>query len=191
MLTPSESVMRRAAWVVLAVLATLVVTTFLHYGVTWDEELQNQYGQAVVDYYFSFFQDKRYEEIFNLYLYGGMFDGFASLFDRYTPFTVYDTRHLLNAVFGLLGLWGTRRLGKFLGGGAVGLMAMILLALTPMYYGHMFNNPKDIPFAAGIVWTIYFMARCMADRPRPKISLVLRLGFILGLTLCIRVGGFM
>ena len=47
--------------------------------------------------------------------------GSPALIDRFTPFSIYETRHLLNALFGLLGLWGTWRLGRFMGGGAVGL----------------------------------------------------------------------
>lgn len=171
--------------------AVLILLTFRDYGITWDEELQSQYGLAVVDYYASLFKDQRYAEIFNLYLYGGMFDGLASLIDRFTPFSVYETRHLVNAAFGLLGLWGTWRLGRILGGGAVGLLALLFLALTPVYYGHMFNNPKDIPFATGIVWTLYFMIRCLEAMPHPKRSLIWKLGIILGLTLGIRVGGVM
>lgn len=77
--------------------AVLILLTFRDYGITWDEELQSQYGLAVVDYYASLFKDQRYAEIFNLYLYGGMFDGLASLIDRFTPFSVYETRHLVNA----------------------------------------------------------------------------------------------
>lgn len=166
----------------------LILCTFLDYGITWDEELQSQYGQAVVDYYVSGFQDQRYAEIFNLYLYGGMFDGLASVVDHYTPFRVYDTRHLVNALFGLLGLWGVWRLGRLLGGGAVGLIALVLCASVPMYYGHMFNNPKDIPFAAGIIWSIYFMGRSYA---KPELGVLLKLGMVLGLTLGVRVGGVM
>src|SRR5882757_4603638 len=94
---------RIAAHIVLIAVGILILFTFRDYGVTWDEELQSQYGLAVVDYYLSFFQDHRYEEIFNLYIYGGMFDGLASIFDRYTPFSLYETRHLLNALVGLLG----------------------------------------------------------------------------------------
>ncbi|MDX2027548.1 MAG: glycosyltransferase family 39 protein [Alphaproteobacteria bacterium] len=191
MLKMDEKSWRYAAWAVFGLIAVLILLTFRHYGVTWDEELQSQYGQAIVDYYLSGFHDDHYAEIFNLYLYGGMFDGLASLVDRYTPFVVYDTRHLINALFGLLGLWGTWRLGKFIGGGAVGFVALLLLILTPMYYGHMFNNPKDIPFTTGIVWTLYFMSRCMGDKPRPKISLIIKLGIVFGLTLGVRVGGVM
>ncbi len=177
-----------AAWGVLGIVLILILTTFLDYGITWDEELQSQYGQAIVDYYLSGFKDDRYAEIFNLYLYGGTFDGLASAIDRFTPFRVYDTRHLLNALFGLLGLWGVWRLGRIFGGGAVGLMALILCAATPVYYGHMFNNPKDIPFAAGLVWTIYYMIRAAE---KPSLSVVVKAGLVLGLTLGVRIGGVM
>ncbi len=186
-----EKLYRLSAQIILGLVAVVILLTFRQYGITWDEELQSQYGQAVVDYYSSGFKDQRYAEIFNLYLYGGMFDGFASLIDHFTPFSVYETRHLVNAFFGLLGLWGTWRLGRFIGGGAVGLMALILLVLTPVYYGHMFNNPKDIPFATGIIWTIYFMSRCMGELPRPSWPLIIKLSLVLGLTLGVRVGGIM
>ena len=188
MLKPSPKFYHHAAWGVLTLLLILIFCTFRDYGITWDEELQSQYGIAIVDYYASFFKDQRYAEIFNLYLYGGTFDGLASFIDGFTPFSLYETRHLLNALFGLLGLWGVWRLGRVMGGGAVGLMALILCAATPMYYGHMFNNPKDIPFAAGIVWTIYFMIRSYSE---PKKSVLLKLGVVLGLTLGVRVGGVM
>ena len=188
MLTTNPKFYRYAAWGVLAIVLTLIVFTFLDYGITWDEELQSQYGQAVADYYASWFQDQRYAEIFNLYLYGGMFDGLAAVVDRYLPFRIYDSRHLLNALFGLLGLWGTWRVGRALGGGVVGLIALVLCATVPMYYGHMFNNPKDIPFAAGIIWTIYFMTRSYA---KPELSVLLKLSIVLGLTLGVRVGGLM
>ncbi|HEU0118028.1 MAG TPA: glycosyltransferase family 39 protein [Alphaproteobacteria bacterium] len=182
---------RYAAQAILCLVAVIIVLTFRHYGITWDEELQSQYGLAVVDYYASAFKDQRYAEIFNLYLYGGMFDGLASLIDRFTPFIVYETRHLVNAFFGLLGLWGIWRLGRFIGGGIVGLLSLIFLVLTPVYYGHMFNNPKDIPFAAGVIWSIYFMARTLSELPNPSASLIAKVGIIFGLTLGERVGGIM
>jgi Dolichyl-phosphate-mannose-protein mannosyltransferase len=181
----------RAAQIILVIVSVLVLLTFRHYGITWDEELQSQYGLAVVDYYLSLFKDQRFTEIFNLYIYGGMFDGLASIVDRFTPYSVYETRHLMNGIVGIVGLWGTWRLGRFIGGGAVGLLSLILLVLTPMYYGHMFNNPKDIPFAAGVVWSLYYMARVLADGHRPRLNLIIKLGIVYGLTLGVRVGGVM
>jgi hypothetical protein len=182
---------RRLAQVIRFVLLALIVFTFRDYGITWDEELQSQYGLAVVDYYRSLFTDLRFQEIFNLYLYGGAFDGVTSLIDQFTPFTLYETRHLINALVGLLGLWGTWRLGRLLAGPAVGIMALVMLAITPMYYGHMFNNPKDIPFATGIIWSLYFMGRCFVFAPVIPRRLLIKLGLALGLTLGVRIGGIM
>src|ERR1700729_1445843 len=99
MLKATENNYRTAMIVILAVIATIILGTFKHYGITWDEELQSQYGLAIVDYYASLFADQRYSEIYNLYLYGGLFDGIASVFDEFTPYSVYETRHLVNALF--------------------------------------------------------------------------------------------
>ena len=176
---------------VFGLLFLLIALTFRHYGVSWDEEIQSQYGQAVYDYYNSGFVDHRYNQLFNLYLYGGMFDGLAAFFDAWTPLGLYATRHFLNALFGLFGLWGTWRLGGLIGGRRTGLAAIILLALTPMYYGHMFNNPKDIPFAAGVMWTLYYMGKTLRAFPHVSWRLVGKLGLFLGLTLGARVGGVM
>jgi len=45
MLTVGEKTYRYAAMGVLALMFALVLRTFLDYGVTWDEELQSQYGR--------------------------------------------------------------------------------------------------------------------------------------------------
>ncbi len=179
---------RYAAIGLMGLLLLVVIATFTDYGITWDEELQSQYGQAIADYYVSGFKDMRFTQIYNLYLYGGTFDGLAALINAHMPLIVYDVRHLLNALFGLLGLWGTWRLGRFIGGDFAGLVALILCACAPSYYGHMFNNPKDIPFAAGIVWTLYFMSRSYAKPDRITLT---KLAVVLGMTLGVRVGGVM
>jgi hypothetical protein len=42
---------RLAARGLLLSIVVLILFTFRDYGITWDEELQSQYGLAVVDYY--------------------------------------------------------------------------------------------------------------------------------------------
>jgi hypothetical protein len=192
MLIPSaEKKYRALAFFAMALLACIIFSTFQDYGVSWDEEIQSQYGQAVFDYYASGFVDHRYNQLFNLYIYGGMFDGLAAFLDAYSPMGIYATRHLLNALFGLLTLWGTWRLARQLGGGQAGFFALLLLAVTPMFYGHIFNNPKDIPFAAGIVWTLYYMGKSLREFPMVRGRTILYIGAIFGLTLGVRVGGVM
>ncbi|MEM6290343.1 MAG: hypothetical protein AAGA54_03730 [Myxococcota bacterium] len=61
-------------------------------------------------------------------------------------------RHLLNLFTAGLALLGTYRLGRTLADGRVGIVAMVLLATAPRFWGSAFMNPKDIPFAAATVW---------------------------------------
>jgi hypothetical protein len=108
-----------------------------------------------------------------------------------SPLGIYETRHLLNGMFGILGLMGCRKLGRVLGGTRAGFIALVFLLLTPNYYGQMFNNPKDIPFAVGGVWALYYMVRILPSLPRPPLRLLVKLGLAIGLALGVRVGGLL
>jgi hypothetical protein len=181
----------RRALLLLAAATLLVLFTFRDYGVTWDEDVHNWYGNFVLDYYLSFFADRRALDWLNLYNYGAAFDMVAALANRVSALGTYETRHLLNGLVGILGILGCARLGRTLGGPRAGFLAALLLLLTPNYYGSMFNNPKDIPFAAAGVWALYYLVRLVPLLPRPPLSLAVRLGLAIGLALGVRVGGLL
>src|SRR5919204_6048803 len=88
----------------------------------------------------------------------------------------------------LAGCW---RLGRALGGRRAGFFALLFLLLPPNYYGQMFNNPKDIPFAVGGVWATYYMVRILPSLPRPSWRLLVKMGLAIGLALGVRVGGLL
>jgi len=181
----------RAALALLGLVALIVVATFADYGVTWDEDGHNWYGVFVLDYYLSLFKDGRCLNWLNLYNYGAAFDTIAAALNRFSPLGTYETRHLLNGFLGVLGLAGCWKLARSLGGPRAGFIAALLLLAVPNYYGQMFNNPKDIPFAVGMVWSIYYMVRIIPLLPRPKWSLVAKLGVATGMALGVRVGGLL
>jgi hypothetical protein len=170
-------------------LGVLIVLTFPNYGIIWDEEVQRQYGLLLLNYYASGLNDLSAFNFDNLYLYGGGFDMAGALLERVSPYGPYETRHLLGGLIGLLGMTGAWRLARLLGGERAGFFAVLLLALLPAYYGHMFSNPKDIPFACGMIWCVHLSARIIRDLPRPCWGLVLGYGAVLGLTLGTRIGG--
>ena len=181
----------RAALGLFVLLGLVVIATFADYGVTWDEDVHNWYGVFVLDYYLSLFQDGRCLNWLNLYNYGAAFDTIAAVLNRFSPFGTYETRHLLNGFLGVLGIAGGWKLARSLGGPRAGFIAALLLLAIPNYYGQMFNNPKDIPFAVGMVWSIYYMVRIIPLLPQPKWSLVAKLGVATGMALGVRVGGLL
>jgi Dolichyl-phosphate-mannose-protein mannosyltransferase len=180
-----------------AVALLLVVLTFRSYGVTWDEDCQNWYGNLVLTYYLWLVGAApaphwellyRYADLYN---YGAVFDLSAAILNRFSPFGIFETRHLLNGVVGVVGLVGCWKLGRRLGGPRAGFAAALLLLLIPNYYGQMFNNPKDIPFAAGCIWATYYLVRIVPFLPRPPVRLIVKLGVAIGLAMAVRVGGLM
>src|SRR3954471_20795626 len=80
---------------IFAVLAIVILTTFRDYGISWDEQLQNTYGEKLLSYYVSGFKDRSAFSYINLFLYGGFFDLLAALLNLVSPFETYETRHLL------------------------------------------------------------------------------------------------
>ncbi len=175
------------AWVALLAVTVLVMLTFQDYGITTDEEVQNVYGIKLLAFYTSFFRDMSAFSYVDLYRYGGLFDLLAAIVNLVSPFGEYETRHLLGGLVGVVGLAGAWRLGRHLGGPRAGFLSLMLLLLTPAYYGHSFNNPKDAPFAAAMVWAIYGMCRVVSALPTPPLRTVLLFGFSLGCALGIRV----
>jgi Dolichyl-phosphate-mannose-protein mannosyltransferase len=181
----------RLALTLFGVLLVLVLLTFRDYGVTWDEDAQNWYGIAVLNYYLSGFADHSYMHLYDLFYYGSIFDTIAAALNHVSPFGTYETRHLLNALIGIVGIVGTWKLGRTLGGPRAGFIAALFLALTPNYYGQMFNNPKDVPFAVGMAWALYYLVRMVPQLPRPDWRIVVKFGVTAGLGLAVRVGGLL
>jgi hypothetical protein len=183
----------------LAGLSCVMVVTLDDYGLTYDEEPHIRYGERVLEYYASGFRSAAGVSRSS---YGATFDVVAALLRRVSPWDAYRTNHILCAFVAQIGLLGTWRLGRLIAGPQGGLSALLFLVLTPVYYGHQFNNPKDIPFAAGYVWGLYFIARLVITlSPGPAHSprdALLQLGgwrywaalaVALGLGMSVRVGG--
>ncbi|MBX6366617.1 MAG: glycosyltransferase family 39 protein [Rhodospirillales bacterium] len=181
----------RLAYLLFGANAFLVLLTFADYGVTWDEDVHNWYGVYVLEYYTSFFHNTRALSWLNLYNYGAAFDLLAAILNEFSPIGTYQTRHLLNGFVGLVGVVGVWKLGKALGGPRAGFIAALLLLLMPVWYGHSFNNPKDIPFAVAVVWSTYYMVRIAPRLPAPPLALAVKFGVAAGLGLGVRVGGLL
>jgi hypothetical protein len=176
---------------VLAFIAAIALATFRDYGLGWDDYTHSQYGALLVSLYQSNFADERALSFVNLYMYGGGFDIVATLAAKILPFDLLEMRRLVGAAVGLVGLFATWRLGRRLGGPLAGLLGLLLLAATPLYYGHMFINAKDGPFAAVMAIALLALVRAFEEYPRPTPPTIALCGIGIGLAIGARVlGGF-
>ncbi|MBX9843105.1 MAG: glycosyltransferase family 39 protein, partial [Xanthobacteraceae bacterium] len=177
----------RLAWAVLAVIAAIALATFRDYGLGWDDYTHSQYGDLLLALYTSGFRDTRALSFVNLYLYGGGFDMAADLLAKVLPFDLFETRRLAGALVGLIGLAATWRIGRRVGGPLAGLIALILLATCPLYYGHMFINPKDAPFAVAMAVFLLGLIRLLDEYPKPSAATLAIVGTGFGLSIGSRI----
>ena len=185
----SDRVFDRLAIATLGLVSIIALLTFRDYGLSWDDYVHSEYGELLRAFYASGLADRRALSWVNLYYYGGGFDLLAALAAKALPFTVFETRRLIGAVVGILGLFVTWRTGRRIGGPLAGLIALILLAACPLYYGHMFMNPKDSPFAVAMAVFLLGLVRAFDDYPRPSAATVALVGIGFGLSFGSRIMG--
>jgi hypothetical protein len=179
----------RLAVAVLCIVGAVALATFRDYGLSWDDYAHSEYGDLLRELYASGLRDRRALSFVNLYYYGGGFDLIAAFAAKALPFTLFETRRLMGAAVGLLGLFVTWRIGRRIGGPPAGLLALVLLAACPLYYGHMFMNPKDAPFAVATAIFLLGLVRALQEYPRPSVPTVVLVGVGFGLSFGSRIMG--
>ena len=191
--TPSRRSVERTcddlAVVVLAAVALVAGLTFRDYGLGWDDYTHAEYADLLLRMFGSGFKDTHALSFANLYMYGGGFDMAAALLHKVIPLELFETRRLLGAIVGVIGLAVTWRLGRRVGGPLAGLAALLLLAVCPTFYGHMFMNPKDAPFAVAMVILMLGLVRLAEEYPQPSPRTILIVGLGAGLSIGSRILG--
>ncbi|HEY2136119.1 MAG TPA: glycosyltransferase family 39 protein [Xanthobacteraceae bacterium] len=176
---------------ILVVTAVVAALTFRDYGLGWDDYTHSQYGALLLDLFGSGFTDRRALSFVNLYAYGGGFDMASALLAKIMPFGLFETRRLTGALIGLVGLAVTWRLGRRVGGPVAGLLALVFLVTCPLYYGHMYMNAKDAPFAVAMAILLLALVRGCEEYPAPSAATVALIGVGTGLSIGTRIlGGF-
>lgn len=184
-----EAVYRKITALFWVFLTAFILLAFNDYGITYDEPKDHEYGRLLWRFYLSAFQNRDLFAYHDLKIYGGLFEMIAWPLCALSPLDEYATRHLLNALTGAIGILGCFKLGMLLGGLPGAFWSALLLAATPQYIGHMFNNPKDIPYAAGYIWSLYFILLAYRERPGVSGKTLIKIGVALGLTAGVRAGG--
>jgi len=177
------------AGALLAALLLFVVATFKQHGISNDEPVQHTYGRLLLDFYSSGLTDLRAFDYLNLHLYGGLFDIIAAALEPWVTLSVWDLRHLLSALFGLVGIVFVGLTARHIAGPRAGCLAAMLLGLTGAWSGAMFTHTKDVPFAAAMIAATYFTTRLLSRLHAPQRSDIIGTGLGIGAALGLRVGG--
>jgi 4-amino-4-deoxy-L-arabinose transferase-like glycosyltransferase len=162
------------------------------YGLTVDEPLQDAYGRLVLSWYHTRGQDTRFLTAFPADLYmpqhGAIFEVIVAEAEQLFG-NPWHTRAIVNGLAGVVGVAAVALCGFELGGWWVALLAALSLWLYPRYFGAVFNNSKDIPFAAAMtlaLWAVLLLARNW-DMKRKYLIHSVHAGFFIGAAAAIRV----
>lgn len=193
--SPSRTIDRALA-LALALMLALMLGLSSDFGITWDEPDQQHYGEAIWRWFASGFIDPEALSFKLNYLNGGLFDVLnlagQKLWRLVQPEArLYDMRHACNSVAGWLAILGAALLARGLFGGLAGLLTALFLFFSPRFFGDAMNNPKDIPFAAAAVWTLYSLTRLRPTHPYATPGALAGIVACLALALNIRAGGLL
>lgn len=166
----------------------VVARTVGDYGVAWDESVQARYGELALDYFASGLRDRSYESFWNLRYYGALFEMVAAGAGRLDPAHAFVLRHACIAATAIAAVLGAIRFAALLEVRGATVLACLALATYPGFYGHAFQNSKDVPFAAAFAWSMVALVTLLG-RARPRWRDAVACGLAFGAALAVRVGG--
>lgn len=155
-----------------------------------EDSFQIPQGRNVVNYFKTNGQDSTCLTFNNLKYYGSSFDVIIEYFNEIFHIEDISTsRHIFNSFFGWLSVLMVGLIAYEIGGFRAGVLAMLLLFLSPRFLGHSFNNPKDVPFAAAVITAIWGMIRFCKQFPKVKWHTYLILILSIAFSISVRIGG--
>jgi hypothetical protein len=148
--------------VIILVLSLLIgMLTLTHYGESWDDLSLQKYAAKSLAAYRTWPQQGvvkiTEEELGN---YGPSYVMAVALgthaLSAVMPLSLPDLRHLFYFITYLAGVWAFYALGTRWLSRNSALGATLLFMTQPVLWGHAFMNPKDIPFLAFFLLSVFF-----------------------------------
>jgi tetratricopeptide (TPR) repeat protein len=130
---------------------------------------------------------------YKLNYYGQSFDFFTYVIIRFFNLeeNPYEARHVMVALTGAATILFTGLLVKLFAGYSGGWIALLLMFLSPRFLGHAFNNPMDVPFALGNIFTLYHLILFLKKLPRISTRSAIWIALGIGWSNGIRIGGLL
>ncbi len=156
---------------ILLTIALLIgVLTVRQYGESWDELQFYKYADRALQAY------STWPRTGTVPLTGNTYDNYgpayvmlvalgARLLGLFIPWITSDLRHLLYLITYLIGIWAFHRLARRWLAELAAFGATLLFATQPLFWGHAFISPKDIPFLTFFLLSLEFGFRMVDALP--------------------------
>jgi glycosyltransferase involved in cell wall biosynthesis/tetratricopeptide (TPR) repeat protein len=187
-----KHIIYRSIFNILAILLVIVMPMMsFGYAISGDEHWHFDYGNSIYNYFFHGDTEAQTATT-GIQYYGGIFDFItAYVYNVFHLWDHYTTMHFINALVGAIGIIFAGKLARLFSGYNIGILAMVLLILSPSWFGHNFANPKDIPFSVGYTAGIYYILLFLKALPNPSAKHIFGLICSIGWAMGVRIGGFL
>ena len=156
--------MKRAQLLLFILLAILGLLVTRQFGESWDELKFYKYADSALQAYVT------WPTTGTISLTGNTYDNYgpayvmavalgARALQPILGWSISDLRHLLYFFTFLAGIWAFHELAKRWLTQTAALGATLLFATQPLFVGHAFISPKDIPFLAFFLLSLHFGLR--------------------------------
>jgi hypothetical protein len=151
--------------ILLAFSVIIGILTLNDYGESWDELKLYDYAADSLDAYVTWFQHG------TIPVTGDRFENYGPSFVMFTRIVTktftqvfpavqeVDVQHLVYFLTFLLGVWAFHQLAIRWMGQHAALGATLLFMTQPIFWGHAFINPKDIPLLSLFLLSVYLGIR--------------------------------
>lgn len=161
------------------------------FGMGWDEATRWSSGDNKLNYYKEIIEAENPLEAFGspgIGRYPGLFDLSLSFAHSITGLDRFVLGHWWSFGFGFVGLLSVWSAARIVGGRRLAFFAAMTLVMVPSFFGHLFHNPKDIPFGAMYMLAIAAMT-AFASKGCVRWTWALTIGLAIGLAMSVRVAG--
>ena len=162
---------KKTVFILFAIGLLIGILTIKQFGESWDELQFFKYADRALEAYSTWLGTG------TITLTGNTYDNYgpayvmlvalgARLLGTFVPWLTSDLRHLLYFITYLIGIWAFYELCERWLTRTASLGATLLFATQPLFWGHAFISPKDIPFLTFFLLSLLFGFR-MADSFKP------------------------
>jgi hypothetical protein len=177
----------------------MVMMSFQH-GITGDDIVVNEYGKEILKFILGFGNyeynyehplAKEFDRDLVIQYYGGLFSVICALFNKISPFPEFTTIHIFNALTGILAAWYAGRILRRYVSETAAILVVWMMFLAPFWLGNAMNNPKDTPFAAAFIASLYYIFRFIERSEHLTRKDILWVIISIACAINVRVGGIL